>query len=398
MIIPWKERVSSDVLSALLILFRVYDSADVPLRFVGGCVRDWVCGRTPVDFDFATPLTPLKNVALLKAAGIKVKQTGLAHGTITAIIQGRPFEITTLRQDQEPDGRHATVRYEASWQEDANRRDLTLNGLYMDERGHITDLIDGLADCLAGRIRFIGEPAARIEEDYLRILRLYRFFAHYGRQPLDNTTRYAVREHTQGLQILSKERIYKEVMALLRARILTPTLQMMVADNVWAALKLPPLHVERLPYIDALSTDSDLPLLPPLEKLVILVGANHAQDLQHLCFSKADQLFLTRIADVHISQRHAVYFYGVPMAQSIERLTGIENRHSVEEIKTALDSITPLPPFPLSGGDIQRHYPAYTGKALGDVHRACLNWWLTQTPLPTQAECLTWVRNVVLSH
>ncbi len=155
-------------------------SGGQPARFVGGCVRDALLGLPVKDIDIATPETPERVTALIEQAGLRAIPTGIDHGTITAICDGIPFEITTLRCDVETFGRHARVRYTTDWLEDAARRDLTLNALYCDPDGSVFDLVGGLADLKAGRIRFVGEARARIEEDVLRLLRFFRFYAYYG--------------------------------------------------------------------------------------------------------------------------------------------------------------------------------------------------------------------------
>ena len=150
-------------------------------RFVGGCVRDAVLGRPVKDVDIATPDPPERVVELIERAGLKAVPTGLAHGTVTAVARGRPFEVTTLRIDVETYGRHAKVAFTDDWQADAARRDLTINALSGTPDGRVFDYFGGLADLRAGRVRFVGDPRQRIREDYLRLLRFFRFHAYYGR-------------------------------------------------------------------------------------------------------------------------------------------------------------------------------------------------------------------------
>jgi len=154
------------------------------VRYVGGAVRDTLLGLAVKDIDMATPLEPTEVIARLKAAGVRSVPTGLAHGTITAVLDGGPVEITTLRRDVSTDGRHATVAFSQSWQEDAARRDFTINALYADPQSlTVHDYFGGLDDLAARRLRFIGEAEARIREDYLRILRYFRFQARFGSLP-----------------------------------------------------------------------------------------------------------------------------------------------------------------------------------------------------------------------
>lgn len=187
-------------------------------RFVGGCVRNAVLGAPIDDVDIATVLTPEAVVRALKAAGLKSVPTGMEHGTVTAISERQPFEITTLRRDVSTDGRRATVAFTDDWAEDAARRDFRLNALYADSDGVILDPTGaGYDDALAGRIVFVGEPEQRIEEDYLRILRFYRFFAWYGRGAPDAAAVAACAALVEGVERLSAERVSKEVLKLLAA-------------------------------------------------------------------------------------------------------------------------------------------------------------------------------------
>jgi len=187
-------------------------------RFVGGCVRNAVLRRPVSDIDIATTLTPDEVVAALKAAGLKAIPTGLAHGTITAVAEGQPFEITTLRRDVETDGRHAVVAFTTDWSEDAARRDFRLNALYANSEGRIFDPTGGgLADARAGAIVFVGDPSERIAEDSLRILRFFRFLAWYGRGEPDAAALAACHALRGQVTGLSAERVGKELLTLLAA-------------------------------------------------------------------------------------------------------------------------------------------------------------------------------------
>ncbi|MGZ3312775.1 MAG: CCA tRNA nucleotidyltransferase [Caulobacteraceae bacterium] len=187
-------------------------------RFVGGCVRNVLVGRDIDDIDIATVLTPDEIMAALTAAGLRYVPTGVEHGTVTAIAEGRPYEVTTLRRDVETDGRRAVVAYTRDWAEDAERRDLRLNALYMDADGLIYDPTGaGVADALAGRIVFVGEAESRIREDYLRILRFFRFRAWFGRGAPDAAGLAACAALKGGLERLSAERVSKELLKLLAA-------------------------------------------------------------------------------------------------------------------------------------------------------------------------------------
>lgn len=187
-------------------------------RFVGGCVRNALIGAPVADIDIATTLKPEETDRAIRAAGLKAVPTGIAHGTVTAVSERQPFEITTLRRDVSTDGRNATVAFTDDWAEDAARRDFRLNALYADGEGRVFDPTgEGVADAAAGRIVFVGEPETRIREDYLRILRFFRFFAWYGRGEPDRAALAACRALASGMTRLSAERVSKELMTLLAA-------------------------------------------------------------------------------------------------------------------------------------------------------------------------------------
>jgi poly(A) polymerase len=186
-------------------------------RVVGGALRNALLGRPVEEFDIATTATPETVIARAKAAKLKSVPTGLSHGTVMLVVEGKPFEVTSLREDIETDGRHAKVRFSRDFEADAKRRDFTMNALSMGRDGMLYDYVGGLADIEARRLRFIGDPTARIREDYLRILRFFRFAAAYAEGPLDAAAVLACLRERDGLARLSRERVRSEIMKLLVA-------------------------------------------------------------------------------------------------------------------------------------------------------------------------------------
>ena len=186
-------------------------------RFVGGCVRDTLAEREVGDIDVATEAPPDRVVALLDGRGIRVIPTGLVHGTVTALVDGAVYEITTLRRDVETDGRRATVAFTDDWPGDAARRDFTINALYLDADGTLYDPTGGLEDLSAGRVRFVGAPRERLEEDVLRLLRFFRFHAGYGKGAPDAAAMAACRAFAPRLTGLSGERVWSELRRILSA-------------------------------------------------------------------------------------------------------------------------------------------------------------------------------------
>ncbi len=213
--------------------------------FVGGCVRNTVLGREVEDVDLATPLTPDEVSEILQKSDVKVIPTGLDHGTVTAVIDGRVFEITTLRKDEETDGRHAVVSYTQSWVEDAKRRDFTMNTLLMDIKGNVYDpLGSGLNDLDERHVVFVGEASQRIEEDHLRILRFFRFSALYGKGHFDEAGLKASQNAAKKIKSLSKERITQEFFKIMASERPYDVLKVMFEHNILKSFKFPDYNAD----------------------------------------------------------------------------------------------------------------------------------------------------------
>jgi poly(A) polymerase len=243
--------------------------------FVGGCVRNLLLGRPANDVDLATVHPPERVIERLEAAGIAYLTMGIDHGTVTAHFGPKRYEITTLRIDVETFGRHARVAYTDDWVADASRRDFTINALYADTGGNIYDPLGGIDDVAAGRVRFIGDPHARIAEDALRILRFFRFHAQLGETELDPAGRAACRDHRDMLANLSGERIRDELFKLLAAEGAPATLWQLVESGVLAAA-LPELtglgetaHDDNLICLSVLEELRDK--IDPLRRLALLI-------------------------------------------------------------------------------------------------------------------------------
>lgn len=204
----------------------------IETRVVGGAVRNALLNQPAGDIDLATTAPAETVMALARAAGLKAVPTGIAHGTVTVICEGAPFEVTTLRHDVETHGRHATVAFGADWVEDARRRDFTMNALYADRQGRLYDPVGGYGDVFAGRVRFIGDANARIAEDFLRILRFFRFHAQYGHGDPDAAGLAAVIRQRNGLLGLSAERLRQEMLRLIVARGAASTVRVMAESAI----------------------------------------------------------------------------------------------------------------------------------------------------------------------
>lgn len=242
-------------------------------RYVGGAVRDTLLGLPVADVDIATTLLPRQVIDRLEAAGVKAIPTGIEHGTVTAAINGKNYEITTLRRDVATDGRRATVAFSQDWQEDAARRDFTINALYAQPgTGEIFDYFGGLRDLDDGVLRFIGAPSERIAEDFLRILRYFRFLARYGNGPLNQDALDACMQGAHGLTALSRERIAQELARLLSLKDPVTSVCLMKQHGIFAPF-LPELDHEAAGKLKRLVTREqryDAPISLPARFLAIL--------------------------------------------------------------------------------------------------------------------------------
>ncbi|THD81905.1 MAG: CCA tRNA nucleotidyltransferase [Phenylobacterium sp.] len=255
-------------------------------RYVGGCVRNALMGQPVGDIDIATVLTPDRTAAAIEAAGLKAVPTGVEHGTVTAVSGGKPFEITTLRRDVETDGRRAVVAFTTDWAEDAQRRDFTLNALYADRDGTIFDYSGaGVADAKAGRIVFVGEAEQRIREDYLRILRFFRFQAWYGKHEPDADAVAACTALKAEVATLAAERISKELLKLFAADDPRPAVELMVRTGVLEMVLPEPIHLDRFKGLVEIEGDQLFEIEPVLRLAALLpddqlIAARYAEQLR----------------------------------------------------------------------------------------------------------------------
>ena len=351
--------------------------------FVGGCVRNALMGLSFNDVDIATDALPQTVTNLAETAGFRVIPTGLAHGTVTVIADGCAHEVTTFRRDVATNGRHAVVAFTDSIALDAARRDFTMNALYADAAGRIIDPLDGLGDVMARRVRFVGDAQARIREDYLRILRFFRFYAVYGDQTagIDAEGLAACAANGDGIAALSAERVGGEMRKLLAAADPAPAVCSMAQAGILARV---------LPGADAIALAPVIHLEAGIaprwqRRLVVLGGQDVAQ---RLCLSKAETGSVSRV-------RAAIETVLSPAALGW-RLGGIEATDAVLCRAALLQQ--PLPydwrrdidrgttaSMPVSASDLM---PALAGPALGDALRQMEQRWLASDLTLTKEQLL----------
>ena len=357
-------------------------------RLVGGCVRDAIAGRPVHDVDLATPEPPEAVMRALQAAGLKAVPTGLQHGTVTAVSGGRGYEVTTLRRDESTDGRHATVAWTADWREDAARRDFTINAMSMRRDGAVWDYFGGAKDLAAGRVRFVGDAAARIAEDYLRVLRFFRFHARYGAGPPDPEALDALRDGVPGLARLSPERVWSELKRILATPDPRGAVVLMMELGVLPALLPPPLDPGRLDRLVAAGAPPE-PLLR-LAALCPAAGAPLAEALR-MATSERDRLLALHgpapapgMDDDALRRLLADAPPGaVPgRAWLAQADAGGEGWAAVQERLAAL----PRPRFPLAGRDALALGVA-AGPAVGVLLAAVRAWWMAGGCVACAAAC-----------
>lgn len=358
-------------------------------RFVGGAVRNALLNQPVTDIDIATPLTPDEVTRRLQAAKLNAVPTGIEHGTITAIANGKPFEVTTLRRDVATDGRRAVVAFTTDWKEDAARRDFTMNALYASADGEIFDYFGGLADLEAGRVRFVGDPATRIREDYLRILRLFRFHAWYGRGEIDKDALHAAAAEKAGIAQLSGERLAKEMLRLLQAENPVPVLRLMASCGILAEVFSGNLSISRLERLAQIEADNFFPSDPILRLAALLPDAATANAVaDRFRLSNADRTRLEEalsmkekiVSYLSIKEvRKLLYRLGPKVFKDRATLRWAEDPKESNAIQwralLAVADAWDRPEFPLTGREVM-NAGVPEGPLVGRVLAEVEDWWI----------------------
>lgn len=362
-------------------------------RAVGGCVRDALAGVAVHDVDVAAPLPPEAIAERLKSAGLKVFETGLQHGTVTAVLGGQPVEVTALRRDVATDGRHAEVAWTTDWAEDAARRDFTINAMSCDAEGRLWDYFGGRADLAAGRVRFVGDAATRLAEDYLRALRFFRFWARYGRGAPDADAVAAIRGAVEGLaRRIAVERIWMELKRLLEAADPVGALLLMEETGIRAAV----LPEGADPATLAAGIARGLPRDPVL-RLAVLVPAGAAdqrlpsrlrwsrEEAGQYAAARATGRVMGTLDEAALRRLLADH----PPARLVDATWVAESRGEAGDwprLRARFEAM-PVPVFPLRGQDALDlgHKP---DARIGLAMKAVRAWWIEGGCVADRAACL----------
>ncbi|WP_414473460.1 CCA tRNA nucleotidyltransferase [Microvirga sp. M2] len=374
-------------------LLAVLNGEGEETRIVGGAVRNALLGRPVTEVDCATTMLPEAMVKRAGAAGFKSVPTGIDHGTVTVIVDGEPFEVTTLRVDVETNGRQAVVHFGRDFVLDAVRRDFTINALSLGTDGRLYDYTDGVADLGARRVRFIGDPHTRIREDYLRIMRFFRFYAEYAEGEPDPEGLAAAGSERQGLEILSKERIRHELLKLLVARRAEETLRVLSSYGFLTWLFAGAVEFGRFSRVARFDEDDPVAIWR-LAALAVMVEEDAERLREHLRLSNDEHRKLIAYARLLVALKGSAQ----PLdAAAVRRLVA---DHGVEALSIALAAIDgeprpvvledafgalerfrsgaePVPVFPLRGADlIARGIPK--GPRIGRILGLARQAWLAE--------------------
>ncbi|MDR2831412.1 MAG: CCA tRNA nucleotidyltransferase [Rickettsiales bacterium] len=369
-------------------------------RLVGGCVRDSILQHDVHDIDLATNLLPDQVIEALKLHNIKTIPTGLKHGTITAILDQRSFEITTLRHDVKCDGRHAKVEFTNNWQADASRRDFTFNALYADKHGHIYDYFGGTQDLKARRLNFIGSAEDRIKEDYLRILRAFRFHTKICVGDLSDEILNICKKHSHMIQNLSGERIRNEIFKLLECDNPAPTLKSMQESDVLQKIIPKEVKCEILSSALLFGTDALVKLaliLRTVENDRLSLGKYVSKFLRLSNKQKKKLLFLlSNNIKTELSgkeQKKYISLFGRELYCDLIKICGVESGENVDKYISFAKTFD-IPKFPLSGNDLI-NIGCQPGKSLGRNLELLKQHWEDSSYTLTKDELILYVKNLL---
>jgi len=361
------------------------------VRYVGGCVRKSISGENIDDIDLATIHEPAEVKKRLNKKDIKVIDTGISHGTVTAILNNKKFEITTLRKDILTDGRHADVAFTSNWNEDVLRRDFTINGIYADIEGRIFDPLNGILDLQNGIVKFIGIADERIQEDHLRILRYFRFFTKYSKTDHDENVIHSIKKYINGLNIVSNERIFDELNKIIVLEnllsLFSNNISREIILNIFPQLK----YYDRLKIFNTL--DEKFKFKYDSTLILALLILDDSKDYEYFCYKyKLSNIIKNRFKNISINFENLKNkkFY---TEENIKKLIYLSNKNDVRDlllfsicannkmrkfnIEALLDyiSICKKPKFPISGDYLKEH--GYeTGQELGKKLKSLEEKWI----------------------
>lgn len=390
----------------ILRVFRAVENYGGVMRFVGGCVRDAIAGIEVKDLDLATDLSPDEMEEACSEAGLKTIPIGIKFGTIGVVVNGEVLEVTSLRKDVKTDGRRAVVEFTDNWEVDASRRDLTINAVYADEKGNVFDYYNGIEDLEKGIVRFIGKPEKRIREDYLRILRFFRFYSIFSKGKIDEDALKACIKNRDGMKTLSKERVRDEVGKIMLTPNAVKVMKIMFENGILKNFLPKENSLDRLDFLlnwfdDVRIPNADLRrifiIINPDRKMVEKVAAamkfsNKKKD--HMLAIVRMNVSLDEILD-EANLDKLIYLYGKDVVVDKLIITSALENKMVEDIWRRISQIQDriVPIFPVKGKDIM--ILGAKDKQIGEVLNAIEKMWIDSHFHMTRDELLEEAKGLI---
>ncbi len=373
-------------------IFRILNSENkIDAMFVGGCVRKFLLKEEIDDIDIATTLKPDEIIKKFENSDVKVKKTGIEHGTLTLIMENQKFEITTLRQDIATDGRHANIKFSENWKEDSNRRDFTINAIYLDQNGKIFDPHFGIEDLKNNKVKFIGDPDIRIKEDYLRILRFLRFSIQYNSFDINEQIRKAINFNLNGIIKLSKERIYSELEKIISLKNFHNLFKNKFLSDTFKLIFPEFLYLDRIKKFEKLSEIQDATIDSELILASMLLDfTNNHQYFFHKYnvsneLKKNLNIYSKLLIEIRSNNnffskdiKKNIFFYGKDKIKKIFLIHNIINKKVIStKIKETLLVIngTFTPKFPVTGNHLIK-LGVQKGIKVGDILKEIEKKWI----------------------
>ena len=380
-------------------IFNLLKSNNEETRFIGGCLRNLILKKSVDDIDLATTLTPKEVLKRLVKNKIKVVKSGISHGTIIAIVNKKKIEITTLREDIKTDGRHAKVKFTKDWIIDSNRRDFTINALSCNLNGDLFDYHDGLKDLKEGNIKFIGDAEKRIKEDFLRILRFFRFYSLYGKKKIDSSYIEVFKKTSSKIKKLSSERISSEFKKILVSNNSYEVLNLMKTTNVLNNIIFDNSNLKKL---------KNLKLIPSLNKefdfstllAIIIKEKSLLKIFKKLNLSNIEKQKIKNIIfyqkrinfkEIESNIYKFIFIHGKDLciALLLYDLIKYPIKNKIKKYINLVNLIknTRIPKFPLAGKDVIK-LGLKTGPSIGKILKFVEEWWLKNKTQPKRKDCL----------
>tara|TARA_Y100000817_G_scaffold314454_1_gene313350 strand:- start:7814 stop:9058 length:1245 start_codon:yes stop_codon:yes gene_type:complete len=359
--------------------------------FVGGCVRKYLTKDNVDDIDIATTLTPEEIIAKFSNSDFEIKKTGIEHGTLTLVINKQAFEVTTLREDVSTDGRHAKISFTEDWKKDSERRDFTINAIYLDEFGNVYDPQFGVKDLKNKKIRFIGDPNKRIKEDYLRILRYIRFSIQYKNYDHDDETSKAIKINLDGITKLSKERIYSELKKIIKLKNFSDILKSQFLLDIFKLIFPEIKYLERTKDLSKLYSSKKIKLDQDIIFSAILLDSSNNHEYFSHKYNVSNEtkinlnLYAKLLKEIDSNKnffrkdlRKNIFYHGREKIKTIFLIHNIINRKIITskifDFFKGVDEIS-IPKFPINGNYLLNH-GIKSGKKIGELIKKFENQWI----------------------